>query len=92
MARQMFRRILKALIYVVIICSAFFLLMRLLPDQTAYFEGKSVGCLYPETAVKVTAVTPQPGCRSHGRQFSYLCDCRARSAVTICPPALVRFL
>lgn len=35
MARQMFRRILKALIYVVIICSAFFLLMRLLPDQTA---------------------------------------------------------
>lgn len=83
MARQMLRRILKALIYVVIICSAVFLLMRLLPDQTVCFETKSVGCLYPEAATGVTAVTPQPRhCTPEG-QFPHLCDCEARSAVTI---------
>lgn len=61
MAKQMGKRILKALIYVAVICSAVFLLMRLLPDGEHYFEAKPVIYLYPEEETTVTVELAHTG-------------------------------
>ena len=52
MGKQMLKRILKTAVYLVIIVSAVFLLMRLVPDDV-YFE-KPILYLYPEETTKVT--------------------------------------
>ena len=52
MGKQMLKRILKTAVYLVIIVSVVFLLMRLVPDDV-YFE-KPILYLYPEETTKVT--------------------------------------
>ena len=54
MGKQMLKRVLKTVLYLVIIVSALFLLMRMMPRET-YWEEKPVIYLYPEetTAVSV---------------------------------------
>ena len=52
MGKQMLKRILKAVVYLVIIVSVLFLLMRLVPDDV-YFE-KPVLYLYPSDTINVT--------------------------------------
>lgn len=61
MGKQMGKRILKALVYAFIICSAVFLLMRLLPDGEHYFEAKPVIYLYPEAETEVTVELEHTG-------------------------------
>ena len=54
MGKQMLKRVLKTVLYLVIIVSVLFLLMRMMPRET-YWEEKPVIYLYPEetTAVSV---------------------------------------
>ena len=52
MGKQMLKRILKTAVYLVIIVSVVFLLMRLVPDDV-YFE-KPILYFYPEETTKVT--------------------------------------
>lgn len=56
MGKQMLKRILKAVVYLVIIVSAVVLLMRLLPDQceSGRVDAKPVIYLYPEKTTQVT--------------------------------------
>ena len=59
MGKQMLKRILKAVVYLVIIVSVLFLLMRLVPDDV-YFE-KPVLYLYPSDTINVTVKLELPG-------------------------------
>ena len=59
MGKQMLKRILKTAVYLVIIVSVVFLLMRLVPDDV-YFE-KPILYLYPEETTKVTVKLELPG-------------------------------
>ena len=52
MGKHMIKRLLKAVLYLVIIISAIFLLMRMMPRETVY-EEKPVIYLYPEAETKV---------------------------------------
>ena len=59
MGKQMLKRILKTAVYLVIIVSVVFLLMRLVPDDV-YFE-KPILYLYPSDTTKVTVKLELPG-------------------------------
>ena len=59
MGKQMLKRILKTAVYLVIIVSVVFLLMRLVPDDV-YFE-KPVLYLYPSDTINVTVKLELPG-------------------------------
>lgn len=52
MGKHMIKRALKAVLYLVVILSALFLLMRMMPRETVY-EEKPVIYLYPETETQV---------------------------------------
>ncbi len=61
MSKQMIKRILKAVLYVFIIATLVFLLMRQMPKET-YYEGlKPVIYLYPEETTEVTVELELPG-------------------------------
>ena len=53
MGKQMLKRVLKTVLYLVIIVSALFLLMRMMPRET-YWEEKPVIYLYPEATTAVS--------------------------------------
>ena len=61
MGKQMLKRILKAVVYFVIIVSAVFLLMRMIPEETYYQGMKPVVYLYPEKVTQVTVELKLPG-------------------------------
>ncbi len=61
MGKQMIIRILKAVLYIFIIVTVIFLLMRQMPKET-YFEGhKPVLYLYPEETTEVAVKLDLPG-------------------------------
>lgn len=53
MGKQMLKRVLKTVLYLVIIISAVFLLMRMVPEETCYTGEKPVIYLYPEETTEV---------------------------------------
>ena len=53
MGKQMLKRVLKTVLYLVIIVSVLFLLMRMMPRET-YWEEKPVIYLYPEATTAVS--------------------------------------
>lgn len=53
MGKQMLKRVLKTVLYLVIIVSALFLLMRMMPRET-YWEEKPVIYLYPKATTAVS--------------------------------------
>ena len=59
MGKQILKRILKTVLYLVIIVSVVFLLMRLVPDDV-YYE-KPILYLYPSDTTKVTVKLELPG-------------------------------
>jgi len=61
MGKQMLKRILKTVIYLVILVSAVFLLMRLVPVETYFVGAKPVVYLYPEETTRVTVELELPG-------------------------------
>lgn len=61
MGKQMLKRILKTVVYLVIIVSAVFLLMRMIPEETYYQGMKPVVYLYPEEVTQVTVELELPG-------------------------------
>lgn len=63
MGKQMIKRTLKAVVYLVIIVSAVFLLMRLVTDQceSGRIDAKPVIYLYPETETQVTVKVDYSG-------------------------------
>ena len=61
MGKQMIKRILKAVLYVFIIVTLVFLLMRQLPIETYCVGMKPVIYLYPETETRVTVKLDLPG-------------------------------
>ena len=61
MGKQMIKRILKAVLYIFIIVTLVFLLMRQMPKET-YFQGrKPVIYLYPEETIEVAVKLDLPG-------------------------------
>ena len=54
MGKQMLKRVLKTVLYLVIIISAVFLLMRMVPEETCYTGEKPVIYLYPEETTEVS--------------------------------------
>ena len=61
MGKQMLKRVLKTVLYLVIIISAVFLLMRLVPVETYFVGAKPVIYLYPEETTRVTVELELPG-------------------------------
>ena len=54
MGKQMLKRVLKTVLYLVIMISAVFLLMRMVPEETCYTGEKPVIYLYPEETTEVS--------------------------------------
>ena len=61
MGKQMLKRILKTVVYLVIIVSAVFLLMRMIPEETYYQGMKPVVYIYPQKVTQVTVELELPG-------------------------------
>ena len=61
MGKQMLKRVLKTVVYLVIIVSAVFLLMRLVPVETYFVGAKPVVYLYPEEVTRVAVELELPG-------------------------------
>ena len=61
MGKQMIKRILKAVLYVFIIVTLVFLLMRQMPIETYFVGHKPVIYLYPEETTEVTVELDLPG-------------------------------
>ncbi len=61
MGKLMTKRILKAVLYLVIIITAIFLLMRLMPHESYFTAAKPVIYLYPQEETEVTVKLKLPG-------------------------------